>query len=75
MVRGLVEYISVDVSGWMSAAASPPTGESAAGRRPVKVGLDRTYTSGIERKVKNPTVVVVERITKALECSLGDLLD
>ena len=40
-----------------------------------EAGLDRTYISGIERKVKNPTVTVVERVAKALNCSLGDLLD
>lgn len=40
-----------------------------------EAGLDRTYVSGIERKVKNPTVTVVERIAKALSCTLGELLD
>jgi len=40
-----------------------------------EAGLDRTYVSGIERKVKNPTVIVVERIAVALGCSLGALLD
>ncbi|WP_298196738.1 helix-turn-helix domain-containing protein [Novosphingobium sp.] len=40
-----------------------------------EAGLDRTYISGIERRVKNPTVTVVERIAKALKCSLGALLD
>ena len=40
-----------------------------------EAGPDRTYISGIERKVKNPTVTVVERVAKALECGLGDLLD
>jgi DNA-binding XRE family transcriptional regulator len=38
-------------------------------------GLDRTYISGIERRVKNPTITVVERVAKALSCSLGSLLD
>jgi len=38
-------------------------------------GLDRTYISGIERKVKNPTITVVDRIAVALGCLLGDLLD
>jgi transcriptional regulator with XRE-family HTH domain len=38
-------------------------------------GLDRTYISGIERKVKNPTITVVDRIAVALVCRLGDLLD
>ena len=40
-----------------------------------EAGLDRTYISGIERVVKNPTVTVVERIALALSCGLGDLLD
>ena len=40
-----------------------------------EAGLDRTYISGIERQVKNPTVTVVERVAKALKCTLGDLLD
>jgi len=38
-------------------------------------GLDRTYISGIERKVKNPTITVVDRIAVALRCRLGKLLD
>lgn len=37
--------------------------------------LDRTYISGIERQKKNSTITVVERVAKALECKLGDLLD
>ena len=37
--------------------------------------LDRTYVSGIERVLKNPTVTVVDRIAKALGCPLGALLD
>lgn len=40
-----------------------------------EAGLDRTYISGIERKVKNPTVTVVERVAKALGCPMGVLLD
>ena len=40
-----------------------------------EAGLDRTYISGIERKVKNPTITVVERIAMALGCSHGTLLD
>lgn len=40
-----------------------------------EAGLDRTYISGIERKVKNPTVTVVERIASALKCQMGALLD
>ncbi len=40
-----------------------------------EAGLDRTYISGIERVVRNPTVMVIERIGSALGCHLGDLLD
>lgn len=40
-----------------------------------EAGLDRTYISGIERVVKNPTVTVVDRIASALGCPLGNLLD
>jgi transcriptional regulator with XRE-family HTH domain len=38
-------------------------------------GLDRTYISGIERVVKNPTITVIERVALALSVRLGDLLD
>jgi len=38
-------------------------------------GLDRTYISGIERIVRNPTITVVERIASALNCKHGDVLD
>lgn len=40
-----------------------------------EAGLDRTYISGMERKVKNPTITVVQRVASALECTFGDLLD
>lgn len=40
-----------------------------------EAGLDRTYISGIERVVKNPTIIVVDRVAAALKCGLGDLLD
>jgi transcriptional regulator with XRE-family HTH domain len=40
-----------------------------------EAGLDRTYVSGIERVVKNPTVMVIERIARALKCRFGELLD
>jgi transcriptional regulator with XRE-family HTH domain len=40
-----------------------------------EAGLDRTYISGIERIVRNPTVTVVERVARALQCQLGTLLD
>lgn len=40
-----------------------------------QAGLDRTYISGIERQVKNPTITVIERVARALDCTLGELLD
>lgn len=40
-----------------------------------EAGLDRTYVSGIERVVRNPTITVIDRVSVALECRLGDLLD
>ena len=38
-------------------------------------GLDRTYISGIERVLKNPTATVIERLAMALHCNCGALLD
>ena len=38
-------------------------------------GLHRTYISGVERGVRNPTVKVLERIAKALKAPPGRLLD
>ncbi len=40
-----------------------------------KCGLDRTYVSGIERGVRNPTLEVIVVITKGLEVSLKNLFD
>ena len=37
-------------------------------------GLDRTYISGIERAVRNPTIDSLSRIAEALECELSELL-
>ena len=38
-------------------------------------GLHRTYISGIERGVRNPTVVIIDKIAKALKVPPGVLLD
>ena len=38
-------------------------------------GLHRTYISGIERGVRNPTIVILDRIAKALRVLPGSLLD
>ncbi len=38
-------------------------------------GLHRTYISGIERGIRNPTIVIVDKIAKALKLKPGALLD
>lgn len=38
-------------------------------------GLHRTYISGIERGVRNPTVLILDKIAKALKVPAGALLD
>jgi transcriptional regulator with XRE-family HTH domain len=38
-------------------------------------GLHRTYVSGVERGVRNPTVVVLEKISKALKVGASRLLE
>ena len=40
-----------------------------------RVGFDRTYISGIERGVRNPTVVIVAKIAVTLGTTAGALLD
>lgn len=37
--------------------------------------LHRTYVSGVERGVRNPTVTVLERLAKALGVKIGKLTD
>ncbi len=38
-------------------------------------GLHRTYVSGVERGVRNPTVVVLEKVAKALKVATSLLLE
>ena len=38
-------------------------------------GLHRTYISGIERGIRNPTIVIVDKIAKALKIKPGVLLE
>lgn len=37
-------------------------------------GLHRTYISGIERGIRNPTLLIVQRIASALSISPSELL-
>lgn len=37
--------------------------------------LHRTYVSGVERGIRNPTVTVLEKFAGALKVSMGSLLD
>jgi transcriptional regulator with XRE-family HTH domain len=39
-----------------------------------QAGLHRTYISGVERGIRNPTITVLERIAKALEVATSQLL-
>ena len=38
-------------------------------------GFDRGYISGVERGVRNPSILVLERIANALGADVADLLD
>lgn len=38
-------------------------------------GIHRTYVSGVERGVRNPSLTMVERIAKGLDMSFSELLD
>lgn len=37
--------------------------------------LDRTYISGIERGIRNPSIAAIERLAKALKVKASDLVD
>lgn len=37
--------------------------------------LDRTYISGIERGIRNPSIAAIERLAKALKVKVSDLVD
>jgi transcriptional regulator with XRE-family HTH domain len=38
-------------------------------------GLHRTYISGVERSVRNPSISNVAKIAAALGCAIGALVD
>lgn len=39
----------------------------------VDAGIDRTYVSGLERGLENPTVAVLERLAGALDTEIASL--
>jgi transcriptional regulator with XRE-family HTH domain len=39
-----------------------------------KAGIDRTYASGIERAVRNPTILILAKLADALGTKVADLL-
>lgn len=39
-----------------------------------QAGLHRTYVSGVERAVRNPTITIVAALAKALRVDAGELL-
>ena len=41
----------------------------------LECGVHRTYVSGVERGIRNPTVVVLERVARALDVPPSRLLD
>lgn len=40
-----------------------------------RADIDRTYVSGIERQIRNPTITVVAKFAEALETTTAELLD
>ena len=40
-----------------------------------EANIHRTYISDLERAARNPSIEVVDRIAKALNASMGELLD
>ncbi len=40
-----------------------------------QVGIHRTYVSGLERGVRNPTITVLEKMARPLGVTPGSLLD
>lgn len=40
-----------------------------------ETGLHRTYVSGIERQVRNPTLLILERLAKAFRVPISKLLE
>lgn len=40
----------------------------------VRMGVEQTYVSGLERGVRNPTITTLERLARALNIKVAELL-
>lgn len=40
-----------------------------------RADMHRTYVSGVERGIRNPTITVLDRLAKALKVKVGSLTD
>lgn len=40
-----------------------------------RANLHRTYVSGVERGIRNPTITVLEKLAAGLEIKLSELVD
>jgi len=40
-----------------------------------RANLHRTYVSGVERGIRNPTITVLEKLAAGLEITLSELVD
>jgi len=45
-----------------------------APRTAFKAGLHRTYVSMLERGVRNPTLMVIDKLSRALDTTMGVLM-
>jgi len=40
-----------------------------------RANLHRTYVSGVERGIRNPTITVLEKLARGLEITISELVD
>jgi transcriptional regulator with XRE-family HTH domain len=40
-----------------------------------RAGVHRTYVSGVERGIRNPTITIVAKLALVLETTVGELAD
>lgn len=76
IVRGLIVFISDQCGAWKTYARYSPRKRLNLSQEELatRAEIDRTYISGIERKVRNPTITVGAKLAEALETTTADLL-